>query len=44
MARKRGNPLSGKFRDPPREGNAAIPTQADQDEEQIKMTLKHTSN
>lgn len=38
MAKKRGNPLSGKFRDPPREGNAAIPTQADQDEEQIKLT------
>lgn len=38
MAKKRGNPLSGKFRDPPREGNAAIPSQADQDEEQIKLT------
>ena len=40
MAKKRGNPLSGKFRDPPQEGNAAVPVQAGQDEDkdQLKMT------
>ena len=40
MAKKRGNPLSGKFRDPPQEGNAAVPAQAGQDEDkdQFKMT------
>ena len=40
MAKKRGNPLSGEFRDPPQEGNAAVPAQAGQDEDkdQFKMT------
>lgn len=38
MARKKGNPLSGKFRDPPQEGNASVPEQAEQDTDQIRLT------
>lgn len=38
MARKKGNPLSGKFRDPPQEGNASVPEPAKQDTDQIKLT------
>ena len=40
MARKKDNPLRGKFRDPPQEGNASIPAQADQekDTDQFKLT------
>ena len=38
MARKKGNPLSGKFRDPPQEGNASVPEQAEQDTDQVKLT------
>ncbi len=37
MARKKGNPLSGKFRDPPQDGNASVPEQAEQDTDQIKL-------
>ena len=38
MAKKKGNPLSGKFRDPPQEGNASVPEQAEQDTDQVKLT------
>ena len=37
MAKKKGNPLSGKFRDPPQEGNASAPEPVEQDTDQVKL-------
>ena len=43
MAKKKGNPLRGKFRDPPQEGNASVPEQAEQDADQVKLAAEQTS-
>ena len=43
MAKKKGNPLRGKFRDPPQEGNTSVPEQAEQDADQVKLAAEQTS-